>query len=239
MNPKPAEPTSANEEHILTSLKSRLGMEAQIRGLVDVSYRTLDTPVGELLLAATPAGLVRVAFAVENFDLVLSDIALELGPRIVEHAAPLDTAASELDEYFTGSRRRFDLTLDHSLSSGFRLAVQAYLPEIAYGTTASYTDVATSVGNPKAVRAVGSACATNPLPIVVPCHRVLRRDGSLGGYIGGLPTKTALLKLESAAAEGRRAGEDPPERRGTRGTPESSTRRVRIVQRPVLGGGKE
>lgn len=196
MHGNPEEPSFEIEENELRRLRVRLASEGGERELIDVSYRTVDSPVGELLLAATGNGLVRVAFAREDFDLVLSDIAVELSPRILENPAPLDAAARELDEYFSGIRSAFDLPLDHTLSTGFRLAVQEFLPEITYGTTLSYTEVARAVGNPKAVRAVGSACATNPLPIVVPCHRVLRRDGTLGGYIGGLEAKTALLELE-------------------------------------------
>ncbi|MBK0422068.1 methylated-DNA--[protein]-cysteine S-methyltransferase [Leucobacter sp. CSA2] len=196
MHGNPEEPSFEIEENELRRLRARLASEAGERELIDVSYRTVDSPVGELLLAATGSGLVRVAFAREDFDLVLSDIAVELSPRILKNPEPLDTAARELEEYFSGIRSVFDLPLDHTLSTGFRLAVQEFLPEITYGTTLSYTEVARAVGNPKAVRAVGSACATNPLPIVVPCHRVLRRDGTLGGYIGGLEAKTALLELE-------------------------------------------
>lgn len=107
--------------------------------------------------------------------------------------------ARELDQYFSGARRTFDLPLDLSLSHGFRQLVQRHLPEIAYGRTLSYGEVARLVGNPKAVRAVGTACATNPLPVVVPCHRVLRADGTLGGYAGGAAAKSVLLDLESAA----------------------------------------
>ena len=108
-------------------------------------------------------------------------------------------AAFELDEYFAGRRTVFDLPLDLSLSSGFRQLVQRHLPQIAYGHTESYKQVAQLVGHPKGVRAVGTACATNPLPVVVPCHRVIRTDGTLGDYIGGLAAKTALLSLEGAA----------------------------------------
>jgi methylated-DNA-[protein]-cysteine S-methyltransferase len=120
--------------------------------------------------------------------------------RILRSPRRLDAAATELDEYFSGRRRSFDLPLDLSLSSGFRRLVQHHLPEIAYGRTESYKQVAELVGNPKAVRAVGTACATNPLPVVVPCHRVLRSDGALGGYIGGLDAKRTLLELESSTA---------------------------------------
>ena len=183
----------------LDALHDRLVEAARRDGLLDVAYRTVDTPVGPLLLAATDAGLVRVAYEREDFDAVLGTLAERLSPRILRDSARLDDTARQLDEYFAGHRRAFDLRLDHALSAGFRRTVQGWLPDIAYGHTATYGEVAAAVGNPKAVRAVGSACATNPLPVVVPCHRVLRSDGSLGGYVGGPDAKTALLTLERAA----------------------------------------
>lgn len=142
---------------------------------------------------------MRVAYAREGFDDVLTRLAERVSPRVLEAPARLDRAAAEVEEYFSGHRRAFDLPLDLSLSAGFRRTVQQYLPRIGYGATLSYREVAEQVGSPRAVRAVGTACATNPLPVVVPCHRVLRSDGSLGGYIGGLDAKTALLDLEAAA----------------------------------------
>jgi methylated-DNA-[protein]-cysteine S-methyltransferase len=181
------------------ALHDRLVEAARRDGLLDVAYRTVDTPVGPLLLAATDAGLVRVAYEREDFDAVLGTLAERLSPRILRSSARLDDAARQLDEYFAGHRRAFDLRLDHALSAGFRRTVQGWLPDIAYGHTATYGEVAAAVGNPKAVRAVGSACATNPLPVVVPCHRVLRSDGSLGGYVGGPNAKSTLLTLERAA----------------------------------------
>nr|WP_238384895.1 methylated-DNA--[protein]-cysteine S-methyltransferase [Ornithinicoccus soli] len=183
----------------MTELHRRLEAEASRDGLLDVAYTTIDTPVGPLLLAATDKGLVRVAYAREDHDLVLQALSERVSPRVLRAPKRLDPAAREVDEYFAGRRTAFDLPLDHALSSGFRLTVQQHLSEIAYGHTASYGEVARMVGNPKAVRAVGSACATNPLPVVVPCHRVLRSDGSLGGYIGGPDAKTTLLGLERAA----------------------------------------
>lgn len=183
----------------LRRLHERLAAAADRDGVLDVAYTTIDTPLGPLLLAATAAGLVRVAFAVENHDDVLDTLAKRVSPRMLRAPKRLDAAARELDEYFAGTRRAFDLPLDLSLSSGFRRLVHRHLPEIGYGRTQSYGEVARLVGNPKAVRAVGTACATNPLPVVVPCHRVLRADGSLGGYVGGLAAKTALLTLEAAA----------------------------------------
>jgi methylated-DNA-[protein]-cysteine S-methyltransferase len=183
----------------LAALHGRLESAAAAQGVLDVAYTTIDTPVGPLLLAATERGLVRVAYARENHDAVLSGLASRLSPRILRAPRRLDVAAREIDEYFAGRRSGFDLPLDLSLSSGFRQVVQQYLPSIAYGQTRTYKDVAQLVGRPRAVRAVGTACATNPLPVVVPCHRVLRSDGTLGGYVGGLDAKAALLHLEKAA----------------------------------------
>lgn len=183
----------------LELLHARLEHDAAASDVLDVAYRTLDTPVGTLLLAATPAGLVRVAFEREGLETVLATLAERISPRLLRAPARLDPAARQLEEYFAGARRVFDLPLDHRLSAGFRLAVRRALPGIGYGHTLTYREVAELVGNPRAVRAVGSACATNPLPVVVPCHRVLRSDGTLGGYLGGLDAKTTLLTLEGAA----------------------------------------
>jgi methylated-DNA-[protein]-cysteine S-methyltransferase len=185
-------------EEQLRVLHDRLADSADSQGLLDVAYRTLDTPVGKLLLAATAQGLVRVAYDTENHDQVLAVLAARLSPRILSAPRRLDTAAREFDEYFARQRRGFDLPLDFSLSTGFRRTVLGHLPTIAYGHTASYAAVAAAVGHPKAVRAVGTACATNPLPVVVPCHRVVRSDGSAGGYLGGPAAKRALLALEAA-----------------------------------------
>lgn len=183
----------------LGALERTLADRASDQTLLDVSYRCLDTPVGVLLLAATDRGLVRVAYEREGFDVVLEALAHRLGPKILEAPKPLDTAARELEEYFAGRRHAFDLPLDRALSTGFRGEVQRLLPDIAYGQTRSYSEVAELAGRPRAVRAIGSACATNPLPVIVPCHRVLRSDGGLGGYIGGGAAKQALLELERAA----------------------------------------
>jgi methylated-DNA-[protein]-cysteine S-methyltransferase len=190
--------TSARPD-VLARLHRTLEAAAQRDGLLDIAYRTLDTPVGSLLLAASEKGLVRVAYEREDHDAVLETLAAKLSPRILRAPARLDRAASEIDQYFSGSRTAFDLPLDLALSHGFRQVVQRYLPTIAFGQTQSYAQVAQRVGNPAAVRAVGTACATNPLPIVVPCHRVIRADGALGGYVGGLEAKARLLTLEDAA----------------------------------------
>lgn len=173
-----------------------LGSPAGTDGAPDVVYRIIDSPVGPLLLAATDSGLVRVVFEREGFQTKLERLAATIGPRVVEMPTRLETAASQLGEYFAGSRQEFDLDLDQSLSAGFRLAVHRYLPRIGYGQTRSYKQVAEMVGNSRLVRAVGAACAANPLPIVVPCHRVVRSDGHLGGYLGGLEAKRTLLELE-------------------------------------------
>lgn len=183
----------------LTELHNRLAAAAQRDGLLDIAYRTVDSPVGPLLLAATEQGLIRVAYAREDHDAVLQHLADAVSPRILNAPARLDTAARELDEYFAGTRRSFDLPLDWRLAAGFRGTVLHHLAEISYGQTASYAAVATLTGSPKAVRAVGTACARNPLPVVVPCHRVVRSDGAMGGYLGGTEAKRLLLDLEAAA----------------------------------------
>ncbi|VEH41359.1 Methylated-DNA--protein-cysteine methyltransferase, constitutive [Kocuria rosea] len=186
-------------ETVLRGLHRRLEEGAARAGLLDVAFTTVSTPVGVLLLAATEEGLVRVAYAREDHDAVLQDLARRISPRVLHAPVRLAPAVRQLEEYFAGTRTGFDLPLDRSLSHGFRRLVQEHLPEIGYGRTESYGAVARSVGRPQAVRAVGTACATNPLPVVVPCHRVLRGDGGLGGYVGGLEAKAALLELEAAA----------------------------------------
>ena len=183
----------------LAALHGRLERDAGAAGVLDVAYRTLDTPVGTLLLAATEDGLVRVAFASEGHDLVLESLAERVSPRILRAPGRLDEAAREVDEYFAGRRRRFDLPLDFRLSTGFRRIVLGRLPSIDFGKTVSYAQVASDVGSPRAFRAVGTACATNPLPVVVPCHRVVKSGGDLGNYRGGPEAKRFLLDLEAAA----------------------------------------
>ncbi|KDE10852.1 methylated-DNA--[protein]-cysteine S-methyltransferase [Rhodococcus aetherivorans] len=183
----------------LTRLHARLILDAEAADLLDVAYRIVDTPVGPLLLAATPAGLVRVAYAAEDHEAVLARLAADISPRILAAPARLDDAARQLDEYFRGARTAFDLPLDLRLARGFRREVITHLPRIGYGRTASYAEVAAVAGSPRAVRAVGTACARNPLPVVLPCHRVVRSDGDLGRYVGGVDAKRALLRLEAAA----------------------------------------
>lgn len=171
---------------------------AESEGLLDVAYTTVDSPIGPLLLAVTDAGLVRLGFEREDDDAILVDLAARVSPRVVEAPARLDEVRRELDQYFEGRRDHFELPIDWQLSRGFRRTVLERLyEEVPYGRTVSYLDLATTVGNPKASRAVGTAMATNPIPIVVPCHRVLRTGGHLGGYGGGLDAKIKLLALES------------------------------------------
>lgn len=180
-------------------LHTRLTAAADKAGLLDIAYRTIDTPVGILLIAATEKGLLRVAYPSEDHDSVLEQLTAVVSPRVLHAPFRLDVAATELEEYFAGRRQLFDLPLDLQLSHGFRRTVLSHLTEIGYGRTASYAAIAAAAGNPRAVRAVGSACATNPLPVVVPCHRVVRSDGSTGRYVGGADVKRALLRLEAAA----------------------------------------
>jgi methylated-DNA-[protein]-cysteine S-methyltransferase len=182
---------------ITPRLHARLVAAAERDGILDVGYRVMDSPVGELLLAATEQGLVRVAFSCQDHDAVLAELAGRISPRVLRAPGRLDDAARQLDEYFARARTSFELPLDRRLSSGFRRAVLDHLPDIVYGRTESYAQVAAATGNPMAVRAVGSACATNPLPVVVPCHRVVRSDGSPGGYAGGPHAKRTLLTLET------------------------------------------
>ena len=188
-----------NDEDALARLRGRLAEAAARDGLLDVAYREVATPVGSLLLAATEEGLVRVAYESQDHDRVLATLAELISPRVLRAPARLDPVARQLEEYFGGQRHRFDVPLDFRLAHGFRRNVLGHLPDIGYGHTESYAQVAAAAGRPRAVRAVGTACALNPLPVVVPCHRVIRSDGSLGQYAGGAAAKAALLELEGAA----------------------------------------
>ncbi|MFJ9406994.1 methylated-DNA--[protein]-cysteine S-methyltransferase [Streptomyces sp. NPDC101393] len=187
------------DDAALARLRSRLADDADDAGILDVAYRTLDTPIGSLLLAATEDGLVKVAFEIQDHAAVLAQLSDTISPRLLRAPARLDEASRQLDEYFAGHRRRFDVPLDWRLSKGFRRSALTHLPDIGYGHTASYAQVALASGNPRAVRAVGTACATNPLPLIVPCHRVVRSDGSMGRYAGGVEAKRFLLDMEGAA----------------------------------------
>lgn len=180
-------------------LHARLVRAAERERLLDIAYRTVPTPVGELLLAATELGLVRVAYAEQGQERIFHELGTRISSRILHVPARLDAAAQQLDEYFEGRRTRFELPLDFRLARGFRRAVLEQLPErVPYGRTAGYAELAVAAGSPRAVRAVGSACANNPLPVVVPCHRVVRSDGTPGGYVGGAAAKRTLLGLEAS-----------------------------------------
>lgn len=184
----------------LARLRTRLADDAATAGLLDVAHRTVDSPHGPLLVAATEAGVVRVAFALEDHAAVLDRLAATVSPRVLAAPDRLDGAARQLDEYFAGRRRTFDLPVDLRLARGFRRQVLDHLRDVPYGATATYTALAAAAGRPRAVRAVGSACATNPVPIVVPCHRVVRTDGTIGQYLGGTEVKRALLAMEEGEA---------------------------------------
>jgi methylated-DNA-[protein]-cysteine S-methyltransferase len=188
---------NTDDAEAMARLHDQLAVAAEVDRLLDVAYRTVDSPLGTLLLAATDQGLVRVAYDREDHDQVLQALCNQISPRILRAPRRLDQVARQLAEYFAGQRRDFVLPLDFRLTRGFRRAVLGHLVLINYGHTETYAEVAAATGRARAVRAVGTACATNPLPVVVPCHRVLRSDGKLGGYIGGLETKAALLSLES------------------------------------------
>lgn len=180
----------------MKSAIDRLAVRAADEGLLDVAYTTTDSPFGPLLLARTPRGLVRVGLPNQDDEQILAELAARVSPRVLEAAAPLDRARRELDLYFEGKLTAFDLPLDWQLSKDFRRRALRAIARIPYGQTRSYTQIATSAGNERAVRAAGTACGTNPIPVVVPCHRVLRSSGGLGGYGGGLPMKEELLRLE-------------------------------------------
>jgi methylated-DNA-[protein]-cysteine S-methyltransferase len=169
---------------------------ADADGLVDVAWAVEDTPIGPLTLAATTSGVVKIAFGAD--ESALAELAATVSPRLVRLPRRLDGLRRELDEYFAGRRRDFDVGLDRRLSHGYRLAVLEELSRVRFGETVTYKDLAQRTGHPKASRAVGTAMATNPIPIVVPCHRVLRTGGALGGYGGGLDTKAWLLRHEGA-----------------------------------------
>jgi methylated-DNA-[protein]-cysteine S-methyltransferase len=175
-------------------LRARIAAE----GLADVSYAPVDSPFGEMLVAVTDRGVVRLAFPEEDDDAVLETLARRISPRIVEAPAPPDSVARELEEYFSGRRREFELALDWALIGPFGRRVLRVTSEIPYGGVLSYAEVAAEAGSPRGSRAAGNALGSNPIPIVIPCHRVLRTGGALGGYGGGLDRKRYLLKLEGA-----------------------------------------
>ncbi|CAN0481948.1 unnamed protein product, partial [Phaeothamnion confervicola] len=179
--------------------RAGLGARAADEGLVDVAFERHDSPLGAILVAATELGLVRVGLPACDEDEVLDDLAARISPRILAGPrAAVTQARHELDEYFAGRLRDFAVPLDWRLTTGFRREVLRATARIPYGGTSSYRDMAIEAGSPRAVRAAGTALATNPLAIVVPCHRVVRSDGTLGRYGGGVDAKALLLGLEGA-----------------------------------------
>jgi methylated-DNA-[protein]-cysteine S-methyltransferase len=171
-------------------------------GLLDVAYATLDSPLGTLLLAATPHGLVRIAYLTsEDETEVLEQLAAKVSPRVLASPRKLDDSRRELDQYFSGTRRRFELPLDWQLTQGFTRRVLEATAQIPYGSTSTYKQVATEAGNARASRAAGNALGSNPIPIIVPCHRILHAGGGLGGYTGGVEKKRLLLAVERGQTE--------------------------------------
>jgi methylated-DNA-[protein]-cysteine S-methyltransferase len=174
-----------------------LAERAAEEGLLDVAYTSVDSPLGPLVVAATPKGLVRVSYTeFRGEDDVLEDLARRVSPRVLEAPAKLDPVRRELDEYFDGHREDFDIPIDWSYLAGFTREVLRATAAIPFGDVSTYAGVAEAAGSPRAVRAAGNALGANPMPVVVPCHRVLRTGGALGGYTGGLERKEFLLRLE-------------------------------------------
>jgi methylated-DNA-[protein]-cysteine S-methyltransferase len=189
----PAQPPAASGRE--------LAERAAADGLLDVAYASVDSPLGPLVVAATPRGLVRVAYTEPGSeDDVLEDLAARVSPRMLEAPERLDEPRRELDEYFGGHRKEFDLPIDWSILRGFTLKVLRETARIDFGELRSYAEVATAAGSPRAVRAAGNALGANPMPVVVPCHRVVRTGGALGGYTGGVERKEFLLHLEGILA---------------------------------------
>ena len=185
--------------HMKIDLLERLVQRAEAEGLLDVAYAEIDSPIGKLLVAGTPKGIVRLSFPGEDEDDVLDQLAMRISPRVLEAPAKLDAVRRELDEYFEGRRHRFSAKLDWTLSGqGFRHQVLRHTARIPYGRTSTYMEMATKAGNRKAYRAAGNALGSNPIPVIVPCHRVLATGGGLGGYGGGVDVKQRLLRLEGA-----------------------------------------
>ncbi|HEX8743656.1 MAG TPA: methylated-DNA--[protein]-cysteine S-methyltransferase [Thermoleophilaceae bacterium] len=181
----------------------RFAARAAADRLVDVAYTTLETPVGELLVAATPRGVVRISY-LDWFpaETTLEELAARISPRVLEAPDRLDDLRRELDEYFEGERRRFEVRIDRALLGPFARKVLGRTARIPYGKVSTYGEVAAAAGSPRASRAAGNALASNPIPIVIPCHRVLRSGGGMGGYTGGLERKARLLALEGALRDG-------------------------------------
>jgi methylated-DNA-[protein]-cysteine S-methyltransferase len=183
----------------MSDFVEQLAERASQEGLLDVAYATVDTPVGALVVAATEKGLVRVALPGQELDPVLNELAEKVSPRVIAYPRRLDEARRELDQYFEGRRQRFEIPLDWRLShAGFYGRVLRATAKVPFGEVITYTQAAKRAGSPRAVRAAGSALGSNPIPIVVPCHRVIRSGGDIGNYGGGPELKRFLLDLEHA-----------------------------------------
>ena len=175
-----------------------LAQRATEAGLLDVAYGTLDSPLGKLIVAVTPRGVVRIAYEGELEEGVLRELAERVSPRVLRAPERTDTARRELEGYFAGSVRRFDLPVDWSLVHGFAVGVLQATARVPFGHVATYGEMAASAGSPRAARAAGNALHINPIPIVVPCHRIVPASGGIGGYGGGEDRKRFLLDLEGA-----------------------------------------
>ncbi len=180
-------------------LVAMLGQRAAAAGLLDVAYGSLDSPLGELLVAVTPRGLVRIAYPDEQGEQALEELAERVSPRVLRAPERTDSVRRELDDYFAGRRRDFDLPLDWSLVRGFATRILRATARVPFGSVATYGQVASEAGSPRAARAAGNALHVNPIPIVVPCHRIVPASGGLGGYGGGQERKRYLLTLEGAS----------------------------------------
>jgi len=193
------ETTLRNAALDLPTETPELSERAEEEGLLDVAYTSVDSPLGALVVAATPKGLVRVSYSeFRGEEDVLEELARRVSPRVLEAPARLDPVRRELDEYFEGRRQGFDVPIDWSYLAGFTREVLRAPARIGFGEVSTYAGVATDAGSPRAVRAAGNALGANPMPVVVPCHRVLRTGGTLGGYTGGIERKEFLLRLEGA-----------------------------------------
>jgi methylated-DNA-[protein]-cysteine S-methyltransferase len=187
---------TTDREIDVAALSARLAARAEDEGMLDLAYCRVDSPLGELLAVTTSEGLVKLGYPNVPVDLQLEALATAVSPRLLEAPARLDPLRRELDEYFAGRRRGFDVPIDWRLTAGFVRHVLEATAAIPYGETRTYAEMAAIAGSPRAFRAAGSALGANPIPIVVPCHRVLRTGGGLGGYGGGLEVKRELLRLE-------------------------------------------
>ena len=188
----------AGSEIDLTGATRKLAERAESEGVLDVAYATMESPFGELVVAGTERGIVRLALPQSDHDALLEDLATRISPRVLEAPARLDPVRRELEQYFQGRLMKFSVPVDWRLSAGFRSKVLHAIARIPYGHTLSYGEVAAKAGNPRAFRAAGTACGSNPVPLIVPCHRVVQSSGAVGNYGGGPEMKEALLKLEGA-----------------------------------------